>query len=193
MVARQLNPGYCIDEHNADAIDELIRYFSRYQEGSLDKRKGILLMGPVGTGKTTIMKIFIEIVGRSYGGTELQLFNCFRLFQAVRDGKDKGDAIINRLKGKGVAEQNRKVGRIMEPVLDDIGMEPIVKDFGNDTHLSLEIIYDRYDLMEATGARTHGTTNLTTEELEDVLGTRAYDRMRAMFNLVLLDGPSRRK
>jgi hypothetical protein len=61
------------------------------------------------------------------------------------------------------------------------------------------ILSHRYDLYTLNGTITHATSNLklTSSDpdettIETRYGTRIKDRMKTMFNFILLDGDSRR-
>jgi DNA replication protein DnaC len=72
--------------------------------------------------------------------------------------------------------------------IDDIGSEPVYSHFGNSANIIGEIIIRRYE----KGSLTHGTSNLSTDELKQLYGIRVYDRMREMFNDIIIKGESRR-
>tara|TARA_R110001592_G_scaffold366_8_gene2093 strand:+ start:366 stop:581 length:216 start_codon:yes stop_codon:yes gene_type:complete len=50
-----------------------------------------------------------------------------------------------------------------------------------------EVLLSRYELFLKTNIKTHATTNLSAQELEDVYGNRVPSRMRQLFNLVAFD------
>jgi hypothetical protein len=50
-----------------------------------------------------------------------------------------------------------------------------------------EILLSRHELFINYHIKTHGTTNLNAEELEDLYGNRVRSRMRQLFNLVAFD------
>lgn len=55
-----VSPGFVIDARNRRELDALYRWVweraGRIMRGSLDPCKGIMLCGPIGTGKSTLMK-----------------------------------------------------------------------------------------------------------------------------------------
>ena len=55
-----VSPDFIIDDRNRKTLDALYRWVweraGRMMKGSLDPNKGILLCGPIGTGKSTLMK-----------------------------------------------------------------------------------------------------------------------------------------
>ena len=53
-----------------------------------------------------------------------------------------------------------------------------------------EILLSRYDLFQKNKIKTHATTNLNAQELEDRYGNRVRSRMRQLFNLIAFDKES---
>lgn len=55
-----VSPDFIIDDRNRKTLDALYRWVweraGRSMGGTLDTTKGILLCGPIGTGKSTLMK-----------------------------------------------------------------------------------------------------------------------------------------
>ncbi|MCB0746182.1 MAG: ATPase, partial [Ignavibacteriae bacterium] len=65
--------------------------------------------------------------------------------------------------------------------------------FGKDCNVMGEILLSRYDLFLQRKIRTHATTNLNAQELEERYGNRARSRMRQLFNLIAFDKESKDK
>ena len=70
---------------------------------------------------------------------------------------------------------------------DDMGVEPMGRHYGKDCNVIGEILLSRYDLFLETKLKTHATTNLNAEELEERYGNRVRSRMRELFNLIAFD------
>jgi hypothetical protein len=70
-----------------------------------------------------------------------------------------------------------------------MGVEPPGRFYGKDLNVMGEVLLSRYDLFLETNrkVKTHATTNLNAEELEDRYGNRVRSRMRELFNLVAFD------
>ncbi len=56
-----------------------------------------------------------------------------------------------------------------------------------------EILLSRYDLFLQRKIKTHATTNLNAQELEERYGNRVRSRMRQLFNLIAFDKESKDK
>jgi hypothetical protein len=72
---------------------------------------------------------------------------------------------------------------------DDLGIEPLGRHYGEDCNVMGEVLLSRYELylQTKTKIKTHATTNLNAEELEERYGNRVRSRMRELFNLVAFD------
>ncbi|MDO6603881.1 hypothetical protein Q4538_14170, partial [Arenibacter palladensis] len=80
-------------------------------------------------------------------------------------------------------------------LFDDLGSETVannVYQYGKED-IFVRILLNRYRNFENLGTKTHITTNLNSSQIEDRYGRQISDRFVRMFNLLKLDGPSRRK
>ncbi len=150
---------------------------------NLDLKKGILLAGPIGTGKSTLMaliKYFLQ-PGKRYQ------------IKSTRDitfeFENEGYKVINRYSKNPInLSYTNPVSNIF--CFDDLGVEQPQKHFGNECNVMAEILLSRYDLFISKGIPTHLTTNLSASEIEEKYGNRVRSRMREMFNLVAFDKES---
>ena len=197
---RAILPDFVLDESNEWLYQLLTLYFTRnpafdrgedrmlYPAG-LNLRKGLLLKGPVGTGKTIPMLVFQKLTGT---------FRWVSTREIAREYAAKGAAVIDRFAHQSQARVfvgGQDIG--IQPLaycFDDIGMErKDTKHYANELNVMAEIISDRYDLMRSRRMVTHGTTNNTADQFEAMYGDRVRDRMREMFNIINVTGESRRK
>lgn len=133
----------------------------------LDLSKGILLSGPIGCGKTSLMFLlnyFIE-------------HNQKHLIKSTREI----NAEIHK-EGMDVIQKYAKKHKTI--CFDDLGVEATTKYYGNDCHTMAEILLGRYELQIHQNIKTHATTNLNADELEKIYGNRVRSRLRSMFNLI---------
>ena len=141
--------------------------------------KGILLSGPVGCGKTTLMQLFTQMVPRPM---------TFKIKPARLIALDFSK------NGYDVIHSYSKLSRMSQSLcLDDIGAEPDIKYFGTPVNVIGEIVLSRYDMFVASGTYTHATTNLNATELSIKYGDRVRSRMRSMFNLISFEPTSKDK
>ena len=164
-----------IYEEDKDILLKLCSYFIKDKENckhyGIDIDKGILLSGPVGCGKTSLMKLLRYIVPlqRPY-----EIIPC----RNVTFG-------FNHLGFKTIEEY----GNTKFFCFDDLGIEPPGRFYGKDLNVMGEVLLSRYELYQQTKhkIKTHATTNLNAEELEEQYGNRVRSRMRELFNLIAFD------
>lgn len=137
------------------------------EEYGLDLKKGILLLGPVGCGKTSLITLLNEFVFPT------QKYQVKSTRDIATEFHKEGFEIIQNygLRHKALC-------------LDDLGVEQNMKYYGNECNTIGEILLHRYDLYMNFGILTHATTNLNATELEELYGNRVRSRLRSMFNLV---------
>lgn len=164
-----------IYDEDSIIIRKLCHYFIKDEENCLkddiDPEKGILLSGPVGCGKTTLMKLLRHIVPmqRPY-----EMIPCRNVAFS-----------FNHLGFKTIEE----FGNTKFYCFDDLGVEPSGRFYGKDLNVMGEVLLSRYELYLQTKKKikTHATTNLNAEELEERYGNRVRSRMRELFNLIAFD------
>lgn len=169
-----------IYETDYTIVYKLIAYFLKdeptcYQH-SIDLNKGILLSGPIGCGKTTLMNLMRELAPK---GNKFSVKPCRDIsFEFIQDGYE----VIHRYsKGKLYETQPRTI------CFDDLGTENNLKYYGNECNVMAEILLSRYDLYTAKKLQTHITTNLSASEIENVYGNRVRSRLRELCNLIAFD------
>ncbi len=156
--------------------DELVA-----EEMGIDLKKGILLSGPIGCGKTTLMKIMrlMPFLRRNYKVVSSR--------EIVSEFMLSGYEVLETY-SRGIQREHKRIPR--NYCFDDLGAETTSKYFGNECNVMAEILLTRYDLFKEQGVITHATTNLTADELETAYGNRLRSRMREMFNLFGYDEKS---
>lgn len=179
---KNIIPDFIFDDNNKDIFARLCYYFSNdplYEElpGSYSLKKGLALIGPVGCGKTTLMRAFCVNQRSSYIVTSCR--------QVAGDYSSKdagGDLAIQKYSGLVEVVPNDFWGqRFIGRCFDDLGTENAKKHFGNESNVMEEIFLNRYDSQSLIG-KTHFTSNLTAKEIEELYGTRVLSRIREMFN-----------
>jgi DNA replication protein DnaC len=150
-------------------------HYSCAQMG-IDTNKGILLTGPVGCGKTSLMKLLVHLAPHKTSYEIIPTRNIVFSFNAS---------------GFETLEQYNQSKNYC---FDDLGVEPTGSHYGKDLNVLGEILLSRYDLFTKTSQglsqrlsqniKTHITTNLNAQEIEKRYGNRVRSRLRAMFNLI---------
>ena len=169
-------------------------HYSCAQMG-IDTSKGLLLTGPVGCGKTSLMKLLLHLAPHKTTYEIIPTRNIVFNFNAS---------------GFQVLE---KFNQTKNYCFDDLGVEPTGSHYAKECNVMGEILLSRYDLfMEypelitersrnvVSGShqmklitKTHITTNLNAREIEKRYGNRVRSRLRAMFNLISFDKNSKDK
>lgn len=186
------HPDFNIHQSDHNIIFKLLIYF--YQDHinaeklNIDFRKGILLTGPIGCGKTTLMTLMRFFLAPKYQ----------HIMKSTRDINlefiHEGHLVINKYSNGSF---HTKGGEVLPKTycFDDLGIDSSIKYYGNDTNVMGEILLNRYDLFVNNNMLTHATTNLNADELENLYGNRVRSRMREMFNLISFKNntPDKRK
>ena len=159
-----------IQKEDEELILKLCNYIIKdvksCQKQGIDIEKNILLSGPVGCGKTSLLKLIQFIVPRQ---RPFEIIPCRNIVFG-----------FNHL-GYKIIEDYENGGNIC---FDDLGIEPYGSHYGRDCNVMGEILISRYELFLKSSFKTHATTNLDSKELEERYGVRVISRMREMFNLV---------
>lgn len=162
-----------IHEEDKPLLCKLLCYFLRDVETAnelgINLNKGILLTGPVGCGKTSIMFLmrFFLPLNKRYIMRPCRDIS----FEFIKHGYDT------------IHKYSTGTRELQSYWFDDLGIENNLKFYGNECNLMAEILLSRYDLFVSRKLLTHITTNLSASEIEEQYGNRVRSRMREMFNL----------
>jgi DNA replication protein DnaC len=141
-----------------------------------------LVFGSYGTGKTSSFQI-IQNMAKEYQLRELW-------FPSISTQE-----VVEKFNVESNKEQVIQYYSKGTFLFDDLGAETA----GNNIHqygkeeVFIRILLNRYRNFESRGTKTHITTNLNLDGIEQRYGRQLSDRFIKMFNLLKLDGPSRRK
>lgn len=168
---RLTNGNYKVDENLKEPITQILKWCIMDKSFNGDLQKGLLLSGDIGCGKTLTLKIFVEFM--KYANKIVASYSAIEIVEIFKskDGKDR---------------------LFVSPLfIDDLGTEQTeINNFGTKEAPIYEIFNRRYldrrFLMFIT-------TNLTPSVMEDRYGDRVRDRIKEMFNVIVLKGDSRRK
>jgi DNA replication protein DnaC len=172
-----------IYENDLPVIKKLIIYAIRdeftAQAMNININKGIILSGPVGCGKTSLMFLLNYFFQQGY---DYKMKPCRDIaFEFAAKGYEALTPFTKK---------ETKQARMNTYCFDDLGTEKQIKHFGNECNVMAEIILTRYDSFIHHKTMTHVTTNLSASELEAFYGDRVRSRMRQMFNLIAFDKDS---
>ena len=158
---------YIVDKDNKEVINQLYYYLIGSDKFKGDLLKGIILMGAIGNGKTVILETFLDV-----------------MFEVA-------NKIVLRLHSKDVSKvlQENVIGYLNKRPLfiDDMGKEQeMIKNYGTIEHPMEDLFSERYKNF----ALTFATSNYKFEDMK--YSNHMIDRMKQMFNIIVLPGKSRR-
>lgn len=171
--AKSLIPDYQIQDK--ETYQNLVKYFFG-QECNLDTSKGLLIIGGTGCGKTQLFKAMQQTLFNTIIPS-YRICECINTEYAIRSGNS--------------VYEDFNAGMVC---FDDLGSEQIeTVVFGNRVTVMNEILQLRYNSFQRSGLKTHLTSNLSEAEIESKYGTRIFDRLKEMCNIVIFDWQSFRK
>ena len=140
---------------------------------SIINRKSLLILGKPGTGKTYRIR-HPRMVSASQLATEYQI---------------NGIGAVKALINNQIDYQNRTV------VIDDLGTEENVKNFGNQLDPIAYVIQGIYDINQRgeEPILLYLTSNLNIKELTERYGERVIDRIHEMCDIVVLEDTNLRR
>lgn len=176
---------FTIEDGDKPVITRLLSYFLKDENVAaaehIDLHKGLMVMGPVGCGKTSLMKVMSNYCASK----DRPVFRSCN--QVIIDFNSKGyDSIEQYTKGSFVYYS--AAPRVY--CFDDLGLEGTGYYYGCNANVMAEILLSRYNYFISRHMVTHVTTNLNSDELESIYGNRICSRMREMFNLVAFSNRS---
>ena len=182
------NPHYIIDEGNRAIFEMLCHYFSgddSFEITGMSLKKGIMLFGPIGCGKTSLMKMFSINTFKPFSVVSCRMI-------ADKYSKDGSDVLYDYSNLAACYPQQNFGHKELGRCFDDLGTEDSKKNFGNEVNVMQDVIYKIYD-NELIG-NFHLTTNLSGDDIEQAYGSRIRSRLREMFNVITFDksSPDRR-
>jgi DNA replication protein DnaC len=191
---RLTNKDFIINSDNIRQFNLGIQYFNgkpEFEKNGLSLRKGLMLLGGVGTGKTIFMKVFKSYVHEKRINKEFRIENADDIVELYENYGNPGiNFFRNNYIESGFGFYIQNPQRIC---IDDLGIEKdSVKFYGNEESVISRLLYARYNHFQR-GITTHVTANLDQKMLAEKYGDRLYSRFKEMFNIIILNGEDRRK
>lgn len=152
---------FVLDEHTEDKIGRVTRWLFN------SNKSGLLLMGTLGNGKSTMLKAIRDIFyPYSTIGDAQDIFDYFKLEQGMRFWNEK---LL---------------------LIDDLGVEPLrCLNYGEEYHPISRILLHRYNCQQTTII----ATNLGLNEIQERYGDRVVDRMFETYEVIKYDRESYRR
>lgn len=181
-IANKHISNFQIDESNKYIISNLFNYFNDIP-GEYDLNKGLWLYGDVGTGKSSLMKVFSEYMKVWFNGFKIHI--CDKVSNEYAMSGSLDEFTYN---------ENGYIGYPVWMCFDELGRETIpANHFGTKLNVMQHILHIRYSLWQSTRLKTFVTTNSGPKNIEENYGDFIRDRTREMFNIIFMGGESRRK
>lgn len=180
-ICKSVIPDFKVDDNNRKILNRFFQYAFRMPEfenegKSLDK--GILLLGPYGTGKTELFNILQRALLQMKSPLH---FNIKVMWEIANEFTKEGFEATDLAKG--------------HCFFDEMGLDgrEFVQNYGNKVNISDVIILSRYNDFKSKQYISHFTSNKTLKELKAYLDGRSFDRLLEMCNVMGLAGESRRE
>ena len=141
-------------------------------------KRGLLLTGKCGTGKTRLMQAISLYINYKHNRQKLHIFSADKICRlALSKNEDELQLFSN-------------IATYEYLGIDDLGTEPqIVKNYGTDLSPIVDILYNRYNEQLITVL----STNDSLETLSKKYGERISDRFSEMYDRIIFNFKSFRQ
>lgn len=180
-------PFFVVDDRNKVLLSSLYNWVWN-KEGLFDPCKGLLFWGPIGVGKSALLKGLQRYYGKinqyCYGFSKNNIG--FKLTSAAEI------ALLYAEKGMSGIAQYTDRNCMCHLAIDELGREPLdAKHYGTEISVVQVILQLRYEVRREF--ITLATTNLNPDtEFERTYGDYIADRVKELFNVIEIKGKSRR-
>lgn len=172
-----------LPQETKDIIEALCLYFS--DDHAFEKtqapwlltenpslKKGIMLIGPNGVGKTFLFEVFHR----------LSQFGCTRRYFQMTDGR----AVAADVAKNGYDAISKYTGG--DKLFNELGSELPARFYGNSIDAMYEVLFEREKVFQGKLQKTHITTNLSAQQLAERYDTAIFSRLRGMCNIIQYGG-----
>lgn len=184
---KEVEPRFVVDNNNKNLLSAIYGYVWGKQQ-LLDSSKGLLLWGPIGVGKSVLLKG----LQRYYGKINRFCFGSNSKHTGFKMVSAAEIALLYAEKGMSGIAQYTDRECMCNLGIDELGREPIdAKHFGTGINVIQTILQLRYEVRNEFF--TLATTNLDPNlDFVDRYGDYIADRVKEMFNVIEIKGTSRR-
>jgi DNA replication protein DnaC len=179
LIAKRLEPKFELNNNNTEVFNQLKYYFSNNSKFDGDLKKGILLIGGFGSGKTLAMEIFLIYNIMLNRHRTMAFFNSSEIIDE-----------FTKLGRPSIEQFNKDY----DVLIDDLGSDSGKYYYFGSIDDPIEVLLSkRYIMFKDFGSRTHGISNLDVHGFKERFSCKMYDRMCEMFNVIALVGESWRR
>lgn len=181
-----LQPAFNKDLHNLEVLNAVAHWLAKLEHPHVKTGQGVMLTGPVGTGKTLMM----SAVDRCFGLAGLKGFPVVNAIRIVKEyNRADGGKDSSKMGGDHVILNYANMPRL---TIDDAVKESDGKHYGNVANVIEEIISLRYDKWRRGECLTNLTSNGGPADLIRRYDERCVSRCVEMMGEFRLGGPDRR-
>lgn len=190
---KEKNPNFRLSDDDKNIYSMVLMYFNedpRFEQisPSYTLKKGLLIRGNVGVGKTMMMKMVLDFSLARYKYRPFKIIPCHSLStEFIKNGAET----ITKNTTNSFNYYSKKPVTIC---YDDLGAETLFSShYSNKLNVMQMILMGRYEQFIEVGMKTFITTNLLREEMDELYGYRIRSRLREMCNDIHYPGKDRRK
>lgn len=169
-------PRFEVNENNIDAIKALAEITTGKKE-----KKGLVLRGGIGVGKTTLIKIWIKfrqmvIAWKRENELSREYFSTEKPNVVILDPTK----LISKFAKEGYSFfEDVTIGNIL--LIDDLAAVDPISYFGNVVNVMDKLICSIYDKSKLKpDFELYATTDVTSTQLAEIIGQRAASRLAEM-------------
>jgi len=179
LIAKRLEPRFELNDNNREFYTQLKYYFNHDTRYTQDLKRGLLIVGGFGTGKTLALQIFYIYNFLIKNGKTMALYDTDEIIDSFcRDGRPTID------------RYNPEYGIMIDELGQDTGRHFY---FGTIEDPVDVLLGRRYRRFKDRGILTHAATNLDARGLQERFSEKIYDRLCETFNLIPIVGQSWRR
>lgn len=177
---------FIIEPDKRDIVNSVFAWVWKYDPWNkvgLDYRRGLFLYGPVGTGKSTLMKGLQKYMVTLKNRYTIKDFRIGFFWKSASE-------LANSYAGDG-QDKLLQWCDDCNLLIDELGREPRpAKHYGTELNVIQFLLQLRYDRRRENV--THLTSNINPSDVMPLYGDYISDRFREMFNLIPWGGVSKR-